>query len=460
MIRLEWNEKHGRILDDFLREMKRKQLRCFILRNYEGLPEKNQSKDVDIIVEPGSFKYARELLLKVYKNHGLENYDETIFDRVHCMLGMSVSEHFSIHLDLIEGYLSKGFEVFDFEELYANTVKYKEYRVLNPFFEGMMLLIYKLFGYKKPVLKKEYRDCIRKSYIRQPTLFKKTLASLTGEDLSSQIVLFIEREQFDKLTDLAPKFTAALRRNVWKIRPISTIRNRAAFYARKIERILIHYRRYARTFAVMAPDGAGKTTFLTELIKEMNFYYVNQPEEGRFHLYHFRPGLLPNLGAVGEAAGVMKQDTDFTVPHRGKTANPLSSFIRIAYYTADYCLGWQFCIRKDVQYDFFSVFDRYSYDLLVDPHRTKLNLPKTVRKFFVALTPKPQIVFFLKADPAVIYSRKQELTLEEINRQLKEYESLIASDQNRFIVIDAERESRFMAEQAAVVLLNRYTRRI
>ena len=78
----------------------------------------------------------------------------------------------------------------------------------------------------------------------------------------------------------------------------------------------------------------------------------------------------------------------------------------------------------------------------------------------MALTPKPQIVFFLKADPAVIYSRKQELTLEEINRQLKEYESLLASDQNRFTVIDAEREPRFMAEQAAVVLLNRYTRRI
>lgn len=42
----------------------------------------------------------------------------------------------------------------------------------------------------------------------------------------------------------------------------------------------------------------------------------------------------------------------------------------------------------------------------------------------MALTPKPKITFVLKAKPQVIYNRKKELTIEEINRQSAEYERL------------------------------------
>ena len=61
--------------------------------------------------------------------------------------------------------------------------------------------------------------------------------------------------------------------------------------------------------------------------------------------------MLPNLGAVGEKAGVMKQDTNFEDPHRNKAANPLSSFVRMGYYWLDYLIGGAICIRKDVQFD-------------------------------------------------------------------------------------------------------------
>ena len=210
----------------------------------------------------------------------------------------------------------------------------------------------------------------------------------------------------------------------------------------------------------MAPDGTGKTTFLEALLKELNFYYVNDENDNRFHVYHFRPSILPNLGAVGEKAGVMKQDTDFTNPHRSKPANPLSSLIRISYYTLDYIIGWQKCVRNDVHYDRYSVFDRYSYDFIVDPRRTKLNLPESIRTFFVKLTPQPGIVFVLNAKPETVYVRKQELPLEEIERQAKMYKKVAESNKKRFVMIDAEQKPEEMAEQAIHYIMNKYTEKI
>jgi thymidylate kinase len=226
-----------------------------------------------------------------------------------------------------------------------------------------------------------------------------------------------------------------------------------------VYRIIFNYRKYAKTFAVIAPDGTGKTTFLDTLIEQLNYYYVNDENDHRFHVYHFRPEILPNLGQVGEKAGVMKQDTDFTNPHRSKPANPISSLMRIAYYTLDYIIGWQKCVRNDVHYDRYSVFDRYSYDFIVDPLRTKLNLPKWLRSFFVALTPQPKIVFYLDADPQVIYERKQELTLEEIERQVGEYRELANSNPKKFKIINAEKKPEDMALDALAILLEQYTDR-
>lgn len=47
-----WDKRHGSILMDLIKELDKNRVRYFILRNYEGLPDTNQSKDVDIIVEP------------------------------------------------------------------------------------------------------------------------------------------------------------------------------------------------------------------------------------------------------------------------------------------------------------------------------------------------------------------------------------------------------------------------
>ena len=453
-----WNQRHKAIFIALTEQLHKRGIRYFVLRNYNELPEKNCSKDVDIVIEPGSLKEARKILLDTYRTAGLRRYVETIFGRVHCLLGMNEDEKFSIHIDLIEGYLAKGFEIFTFGELYQHTKWLRGFCAMDSLYEGVMLFIYKQFGYKHPQLKEEYKKSIFETYQAYPDDFFRILSELAGEIFAVQACHAIVEKRFDEVLRMSSELTKALRSYVWRKRKASTVKNVLLFGGQKFSRVILKYKKYAKTFAVIAPDGAGKTTFLEVLIEQMNFYYVNMPEDERFHIYHFRPSILPNLGEVGEKAGVMKQDTDFTKPHRSKPANPLSSLVRISYYTLDYLLGWQKCVRNDVRYDCYTVFDRYSYDFLVDPGRTKLKLPRSVRRFFVAVTPQPKFVFYLDAAPDVIYKRKKELPPEEIRRQADEYRKLVKSNPARFIMIDAEQTPERMAEKAVKILLDQYTK--
>lgn len=452
-----WDERHGKILVEFLKALDDNRIKYFILRGYEGLPNRNPSKDVDIMIDIGTRAVAEAILKKVFVQHGIEYFYPVVYGHAHCYLGMNTSEQLSIHIDLIEGYVSKGFEVFTFEELYQHVVPYNGMNVLDDLMNGVMLVVYKIFGYHHAKIKPAYQSDIFKSQQQSPEQFKSILIRIAGEELGSKICDLIAQKDFDAAVVLEPEFTKALKKYTLKARPLNTIRYSAEFLWQKINRIIFNYKKYAKIFAVMAPDGTGKTTFLDALLDELNFYYVNNSEDNRFHIYHFRPSLLPNLGVVGEKAGVMKQDTDFTNPHRSKPANPVSSLLRISYYTLDYIIGWQKCVRNDVHYDRYTIFDRYSYDFIVDPRRTKLNLPECIRKFFVRLTPQPKIVFCLKARPEVVYARKQELSLDEIKRQSELYKKVAESDKKRFVMIDAEQTPEEMARQAVEVILNKYT---
>lgn len=207
----------------------------------------------------------------------------------------------------------------------------------------------------------------------------------------------------------------------------------------------------------MAPDGAGKTTFLESLLDDLAFYFTK--DRNYFTLLHFRPEILPNLGAVGEKAGVMKQDKNFTTPHRAKPAGFLSSLIRITYYWCDYVLGWFIYTSKDIQYDRFTVFDRYSYDLLVDPRRTRLGLPYWARKLYVAFMPQPKFTFYLDVEPEEIFRRKQELAPDEINRQVGEYRKLVKSSK-RFIALNGNRPVEQIKNDAVNIIIQSFCKKL
>ena len=452
-----WDTRHGNILNKTLTRFNENNIRYLILRNYEGLPNTNLSKDVDIIVDPRFLTKAKNILKLVYKENNISNYYEVQYGQVYCCHGMDVNTEIGIHIDIIGSYVSKGSEIFTFDEIYNYTENYNGLRVLNKFFEGVMVFIYKQFNYR-PILKKGYQEIIYNTHKQYPE-FKELISKLAGTELVEKIFLQIENKDFDKMLAYSNDLTKALKRYAIKKSFLKTFKYTLAFYWAKLNRIIFRYGKYSKVFSVMAPEGLGKSTFIDALLEKIDFHFVNDKNDNRCSIYHFRPNILPDLSKFGKKAGIEEQDKDFKTSHRAKPANKLSSLIRITYYWLDYVIGFNVLVRKDVQFDKFTVFDRYSYDLLVDPTRTGLNLPMWVRKIFVKCMPHPKVVFYLDDSPEVIYKRKKELTLEEITRQNILYKE-VASSNKRFITLDSNRPINECVDDAIKIILENFTNQL
>jgi thymidylate kinase len=450
-----WSEKHKLILVEFLDTLNSLSIKHFIWRNSEGLPANNFSKDVDIMLDPLKINTAIKCLKLIYKKNNLTFFAYNKIEKGHICIGIDTNNKFAIHLDLIAGYSSKGYECFSFEQLYNETIIVKELRILNPLYNSLLLFISKIFNYKQPFLKEEYCNEIYKAHLSFPE-FKILLKKLLGDKLGKKVSLDIDKKDFIKILNYSPSITYALKINVLKSKPLKSIKSALGFYFEKFNVIVLGFKKNSKVFAVIGPDGSGKSTFIDALINSLKFYYVQGESTVNFSLYHHRPNILPNLGAVGEKVGYKEQDKDFTNPHRAKPAGKISSIFRMIYYWLDYIIGFYLLVGKDVRRRRFSIFDRYSYDFLVDPARIRLNLPFWIRNKFVKFMPHPKIVFYLEASPEVIFKRKQELHLDEIYRQNKIFKNLTSSHQ-RFVVLDSNRPVEHSVNEATSLILDSFT---
>lgn len=446
-----WTKLHIEFTSTLLRELENGAIRYFILRNYEKLPEQNLGKDIDIVIEPKSYDKTKNVLLKVMAMLDIHYYQITQFDRMRCWYIMDNKKHFGIHIDIIENEVYKGFEFFSFERLYNNVEKYNGFYVLNKTMDTVMLLVQNIVAYKS--LKDKYRTTIANNYTQCKKEIDKEIINFWGKSLGEKMVCYLTKLDFDSIVESAREYERCAMKRILFKRPFYTLFGIIRFLSGKIHRVILCPKKFWRFIAVEAPDGTGKTTFINGLVTELRKYYVS--DEGRFCIHHFRPLFLPNLGAVGEKAGVMKQDTDFTKPHRAKPAGKLSSFIRMTYYWIDYFFGIPCLLRKEVKAEKYTIFDRYIFDFVVDPKRARINLPYWIRKLFAKMVIQPQIVFVLNTEPEVIYKRKQELELDEIKRQLEEFKKLDKICSNA-VTIDAGKSVDEMVNQAIDVIFERF----
>lgn len=450
-----WTKVHASCFSDFINKLNSADEKYFILRNFEGLPENNFSKDVDIIIEPGTFKKVLHILLASMKDAGFDHYYTMDYERAHCIHGFNTKYNFYIHVDLIEGYANKGYEIFSFNELFMNTIVYGSFRVLKPSYDAVMLLLYKLVGVRE--LKIKYQNKIKDIYKTNRYEIHEILSRVLSQKTCEFISECLDKEDFVTIIDNAREIGKSAKFMAAKKNIIKTFIGWNKFLFEKAYNIIICHPKMRKMIVVEAPDGTGKTTFINALVEKISQAYVSELNKSK--VYHFRPELLPNLGAAGQKVGVMKQDKDFTNPHRAKPAGFVSSLIRMIYYWLDYIIGMPLILRKNAQFDKITIFDRYIYDFLVDPYRTRIKLPYCIRKVFTQLVIRPKIIFVLDTDAGIIYSRKQELSEEEINRQLKEYRKL--KDINkRVYILDASKRPQEIADDAIEIIIDTFTNKL
>jgi thymidylate kinase len=193
---------------------------------------------------------------------------------------------------------------------------------------------------------------------------------------------------------------------------------------RKLARVLRPFRRPALTVALLAPDGAGKST-LSQGIRDRFFLPVRSVYMG---LYQKNGGasVIPAMPGIGFVARMARQWTRW-IGARWQTAQGR-----------------------------FVIFDRYSYDALLPTGRPGL-LARARRWLLAHSCPAPDVVFVLDAPGAVLHARKGEHTPEKLEEQRQRYLALGAR-LAQSVVVDVTQDLDRVRREITAEIWRRYAR--
>jgi hypothetical protein len=104
------------------------------------------------------------------------------------------------------------------------------------------------------------------------------------------------------------------------------------------------------------------------------------------------------------------------------------------------------------------IFDRYAYDIMLDPKRFRIKLPSWIIRLVMECMPRPDLILCLGADAAAIHQRKPELPLEEVEHQVRELKKFCHSHK-RAVWIDTGKSIDESSQDALKAILNVMSKR-
>lgn len=199
---------------------------------------------------------------------------------------------------------------------------------------------------------------------------------------------------------------------------------------------------------ILGPDGAGKTTTSKKI------FDVLGPAFGPRKLLLWRPEVLPRLSPDSSP-------TD--LPHSKPPRGALESLARLFAIFLDYWIGHFILVKPLLSRSALILYDRDLHDILVDSRRYRYGGPSWLPPLLTKALPRTEsLVLILDAAPGVILERKQEVSAEEVSRQLAAYRKLADElPDSHVIPSDGDLEATTSAVAQSIVghLGRRYQRR-
>mgnify|MGYP001111776178 CR=1 FL=1 len=242
--------------------------------------------------------------------------------------------------------------------------------------------------------------------------------------------LLIRQGDWQSILVLASNIAGHLRQND----PLGTRwRSFSLPLLRKLDRRTRSWRTPGLMVALLAPDGAGKTTLARSLGKA--FYLPTR------YIYM---GTNPNSGSL-----TLPTTKLLARARRVPLLGPVRALNSLIEQALRYRIGAYHRRRGRLV-----VFDRYGSGSLSSKKGGSI-LKRIQRWFTQTLCPPPDLLVYLDASPEVLYQRKQEHSLAKLEQQRQHYLSLLADIDNK-IIIDASQPAHEVLQQVIAVIWQRY----
>ena len=388
-----------------------------ILRNYQQLPDRH-GNDIDILVARHHLRQGEVLLNEIAGSLGW-----TVIGRVRkygyaglyfCPPG-GIGRWLTV--DLITCIHFRGLSYVSSSRILRKRLRFKDFCVASLGSEGAILLLKDLLQYGRAPSKQSTRNRIRYCIGNDGDEFQAFLTSYLGRNNALALVTAGKDGNWECVEQLSGRIRRCL---VLTSIGKSPLRQFCRWLAYMTGYVAHGVRPPLGLFiVVLGPDGCGKTT----IAKHVGQAWQQTVPPGKEPEYiHGDFNNLPRLRGIRRLWAKMRgrplpPEPDYTKKHAGAEVVPhslLKSLLYLGYYFWGYVLGHAKVQRIKAQ-DRILIADRYFYDYFFQ--RGNMRLPHWLLRFLTWFIPKPDLTVVLNADTEAIYARKQELTVEEIDRQ-------------------------------------------
>lgn len=415
----------------FFTYLQKRSINYCLLNGYEDIDSAIDSdSDIDILFKRKDFLNIEKIIKKFCLDENLEMVQVLHHDlwAKNTFLYNPKDGSF-LNLDLYGELSRKEVVFFEEDDVFNSLDSYKNIPILSSEKEFIHYFIKKL---DKNDLTKENFDHLRSLYLKNENISKDSLKKFFPS-FYKQINIVCLENNYHEITN---------KRNAWINDFYSAkrtdIKRKLLNQVRTIKRIL-HPTGLSVSF--LGPDGSGKSTVINELLD------IRLPFR-RKEYFHLKP--IKNKNSSENTAMV-------TDPHKYPPYSKAKSYIKLLYFVYQYNMGW---LRNIVPLKIKSsliIFDRYFDDMLVDNRRYRYGGSQAMARLARMFIPKPELYFILTTDAKVIYERKQEVPFEELERQIKAYESL--ADGKRYFHIDVNRSPEEITKEIVAIMMEKMNER-
>lgn len=425
-------------------------LQYCIQNKYEMMPEEIPS-DIDMMYKDASEEFLDDLVNKVAKETGLivtQKICQGYFEYTYIISYPCPQKYFQLQLDFYRAISRRGYlNIMPAEEMLENKRFYKCFYVPDPYIEFKYMWIRRTI---KHDMNKEHIEIAKNLYLNNPEKYIEQLKKDFGSEVSSLVLEILDKNDVEIFNRNFEVFNSAAKRISRKNASLPIrLKYMAFMLGTVIPKRVFH--KCGLSVAFVAPDGAGKSTVINRVKETVSgsFYGVN--------LYYMRPHLFKNLGHYNKLNPTEEAATNDD-PHGVVCDSVFKSAVRFFFYNLDFQLGTLLKINRNKINKQLVIFDRYYYDYFADMKRYKYSLPAWFPAAFEWMIPKPDMVFVLDGNPEVLYERKKELPISELEKQCSVFRQL-AQNRKHFYAINVNRDVDTIVDEITETILREMVRR-